>query len=62
MQSPSSPTSIPPSLSFSPSLRSLVVSVNVKDHVYLLNLFVAITDKGRIGYAFWALIMKSKLR
>ena len=34
--SPSSPTSIPPS-PFSPSLISLMVSVDVKHHVYLLN-------------------------
>ena len=34
--SPSSPTSIPPSPKFSPSLISLMVSVDVKHHVYLL--------------------------
>ena len=34
--SPSSPTSIPPSPPFSPSLISLMVSVDVKHHVYLL--------------------------
>ena len=33
---PSSPTSIPPCPPFSPSLISLMVSVDVKHHVYLL--------------------------
>jgi len=33
--SPSSPTSIPPFPPFSPSLISLMVSVDVKHHVYL---------------------------
>ena len=34
--SPSPPTSIPPPPPFSPSLISLMVSVDVKHHVYLL--------------------------
>ena len=34
--SPSSPTSIPPSPPIFPSLISLMVSVDVKHHVYLL--------------------------
>ena len=33
---PSSPTSIPPPPAFSPSLISLMVSVDVKHHVYLV--------------------------
>ena len=36
--SPSSPTSIPPSSHCSPSLVNLMVSVDVKHHVYLLML------------------------
>ena len=39
--SPSSPTSIPPFPPFSPSLISLMVSVDVKHHVYLLTLYVS---------------------
>ena len=43
--SPSSPTSIPPFPPFCPSLISLMVSVDVKHHVYLLVLNVHRTRK-----------------
>ena len=44
---PLPPTSMPPSPPFSPSLISLMVSVDVKHHVYLLTLLLA--GKKRVG-------------
>ena len=47
--SPSSPTSIPPYPPFSPSLISLMVSVDVKHHVYLLTYVLAGRPSGSLS-------------
>ena len=47
--SPSSPTSVPPSPPFSPSLISLMVSVDVKHHVYLRRIIVQELCESRGG-------------
>ena len=50
--SPSSPTSIPPSR-YSPSLISLMVSVDVKHHVYLLTETIRLIRDGEKGVWSW---------